>query len=349
MPSLRPAAQTIIPPPPQPQGDAPDVGVVDWGDIGGTMADQIDLGDALALKANADHQHDAEYAALSHSHAISGVTGLQAALDAKQAALGFTAVPDTRTVAGKALSGNVTLVKGDVGLGNVDNTADSAKPISTATQTALDGKATTGHNHAGVYEPAGTVATHAAAADPHTGYQLESERAQANGYASLGADGKVPAAQLPAAGSDPWTYVRLAADFTTSSATAVDITGLGFAPAANQRYEFEAQLLLRTATATVNPRAGLAWATGLTDGIGSIQEAQSATAILTANGNINAALLIAVGGLPNTTQSWPCSLWGTALAGAGPSGSIRAQLASETAGTNVTAKAGSFLKYRTVP
>jgi ribosomal protein S13 len=33
-----------------------------------------------------------------------------------------------------------TLVKGDVGLGNVDNTADTAKPVSTAQQTALDGK-----------------------------------------------------------------------------------------------------------------------------------------------------------------------------------------------------------------
>ena len=43
-------------------------------------------------------------------------------------------------VAGK--TGVVTLVKGDVGLGNVDNTSDVAKPISTATQTALDLKAT---------------------------------------------------------------------------------------------------------------------------------------------------------------------------------------------------------------
>lgn len=33
-----------------------------------------------------------------------------------------------------------SLVKGDVGLGNVDNTADTAKPVSTAQQTALDAK-----------------------------------------------------------------------------------------------------------------------------------------------------------------------------------------------------------------
>lgn len=35
----------------------------------------------------------------------------------------------------------------EIGLGNVDNTADIDKPISTATQTALDGKADTGHTH----------------------------------------------------------------------------------------------------------------------------------------------------------------------------------------------------------
>lgn len=35
---------------------------------------------------------------------------------------------------------NKTLVKGDVGLGNVDNTSDANKPVSTATQTALNSK-----------------------------------------------------------------------------------------------------------------------------------------------------------------------------------------------------------------
>jgi hypothetical protein len=35
----------------------------------------------------------------------------------------------------------LALVKGDVGLGNVDNTSDANKPVSTATQTALDAKA----------------------------------------------------------------------------------------------------------------------------------------------------------------------------------------------------------------
>lgn len=38
-------------------------------------------------------------------------------------------------------TGVVTLAKGDVGLGNVDNTSDADKPVSTATQMALNAKA----------------------------------------------------------------------------------------------------------------------------------------------------------------------------------------------------------------
>ena len=50
------------------------------------------------------------------------------------------------SVAGR--SGAVTLTKSDVGLGNADNTSDAGKPISTATQSALDGKAAAVHGHA---------------------------------------------------------------------------------------------------------------------------------------------------------------------------------------------------------
>lgn len=47
-------------------------------------------------------------------------------------------VPKTTQINGNALSADVTLTKSDVGLANVDNTSDVNKPISTATQTALD-------------------------------------------------------------------------------------------------------------------------------------------------------------------------------------------------------------------
>ena len=48
------------------------------------------------------------------------------------------ALAPVQSVASK--TGAVTLVKGDVGLGNVDNTSDADKPVSTATQTALNAK-----------------------------------------------------------------------------------------------------------------------------------------------------------------------------------------------------------------
>jgi hypothetical protein len=46
-------------------------------------------------------------------------------------------VPNSRKVAGKELSEDVTLEKADVGLGNVDNTKDSDKPVSTPQASAL--------------------------------------------------------------------------------------------------------------------------------------------------------------------------------------------------------------------
>lgn len=61
----------------------------------------------------------------------------QQAADSAAAATGAV----VKSVAGK--TGDVSLVKGDVGLGNVDNTSDVNKPVSTAQQTALNAKVDT--------------------------------------------------------------------------------------------------------------------------------------------------------------------------------------------------------------
>lgn len=74
----------------------------------------------------------------------------------------------TTTVNGHPLSANVTITSTDVGLGNVDNTSDINKPISSAAQEALDLKIPL------------------------------SQKAAVNGVATLGADGKVPNSQIPA-------------------------------------------------------------------------------------------------------------------------------------------------------
>lgn len=126
--------------------------------------------------------------------------------------------------------GAVTLNKSDVGLGNVDNTSDLNKPISTAVQLALDGKASTatattsanGLMSAADKAKLDGIETGATAnmADAdlldrgnHTGtqpissiedledelaaLQPKSQKGAANGYASLDSNGKVPLSELP--------------------------------------------------------------------------------------------------------------------------------------------------------
>lgn len=56
-------------------------------------------------------------------------------------------VPDTWKVNGKRLNSNITLTKADFGLGNVDNTEDLKKPLSTAQRAALDGLSDKVHKH----------------------------------------------------------------------------------------------------------------------------------------------------------------------------------------------------------
>ena len=60
--------------------------------------------------------------------------------NAKQEAL--SSGVNIKTIEGQSIlgSGNIDLTKSDVGLSNVDNTSDLSKPISTATQTALNAK-----------------------------------------------------------------------------------------------------------------------------------------------------------------------------------------------------------------
>lgn len=114
-------------------------------DIPSLDASKITSGiiDAARLPAYVDDV--LEYAGLSVFPVIGETGKIYVALDTNKAYRwsGSTYVYITSgavdSVAGK--TGVVTLVKADVGLANVDNTSDINKPISTATQNALDLKA----------------------------------------------------------------------------------------------------------------------------------------------------------------------------------------------------------------
>ena len=145
-------------------------------------------------------------------------------------------------------TGVVVLNKTDIWLGNVDNTSDLNKPISTATQTALDWKVdenvsiTWATKTKITYDAKGLVTawTDATTADiaPSTdrnyvtdaqatvigntswtntgdqdlsGYQLLSEKGANNGYAELDWTGKVPSAQLPSFVDDVLVFANFAA------------------------------------------------------------------------------------------------------------------------------------------
>lgn len=129
-------------------------------DFSGAYADlsgNPTLGDAAAKNTGTGA---GDVAAGNHTHpggggawgditgTLSAQTDLQTALDGKQAS-GSYATAAQGTTADSALQpagngGSLTgLTKTQVGLANVDNTSDAAKPVSTATQTALDAKQAT--------------------------------------------------------------------------------------------------------------------------------------------------------------------------------------------------------------
>jgi hypothetical protein len=150
---------------------------VAWGGITGTLSTQTDLQTALDLKVDENAAitgatktkitYDAKGLVTAGADLAAG--DLPTGIDAAKISTGsisnaefdylngltdniqtqFTGKQDVlvsatniKTIEGQSLlgSGNIDLAKGDVGLGNVDNTSDANKPVSTATQTALDAK-----------------------------------------------------------------------------------------------------------------------------------------------------------------------------------------------------------------
>ena len=150
---------------------------VAWGGVTGTLSDQTDLQTALDGKVDENTAitgatktkitYDAKGLVTAGADLAAG--DIPSGIDAAKISTGlisnaefdylngltdniqtqFTGKQDVlvsatniKTIEGQSLlgSGNIDLAKGDVGLGNVDNTSDANKPVSTATQTALDAK-----------------------------------------------------------------------------------------------------------------------------------------------------------------------------------------------------------------
>lgn len=150
---------------PQPGGDQGS-----WGGV---------LNDFLSVAHNTDGSIKA---------GVISESNLDSAAQAKLNAVGGGSSPVT-SVAGK--TGDVVLDANDIGLGNVDNTADAAKPISSATQTALNTKA-----------DANAVAT------ALNGKIDASEKGAVDGVATLGQSGLVLPEQLATGTPSGSTFLR---------------------------------------------------------------------------------------------------------------------------------------------
>lgn len=149
-------------------------------------------------------------------------------------------------------------------------------------------------------------------------------------------------------GGSSWTNVILGSDFVSSSTSNVNVTGLSFTPAASTTYLVEIHLLLRTAAAATGPRPGIAFPTGMTDFGAWLQAPNSATASAQRWFGPSTTANAASTGLGDTTNSWMAIGQAMLIMGGSPSGNFQITIASETGGTNVTVKAGSFIRYTAI-
>lgn len=125
---------------------------------------------ALATKTYADNAASTAVAAIVNSapEALDTLKELADALTADESTASTlaTLVGTKAPSANPTFTGTVTgITKSMVGLGNVDNTSDANKPVSTATQTALDAKLASA-TAASTYETISNVALKAPLASP---------------------------------------------------------------------------------------------------------------------------------------------------------------------------------------
>lgn len=166
------------------------------------------------------------------------------------------AVPDTVLASRIAtLFSNGSLTTTSIGLGNVNNTSDSSKPVSVAQQAALDLK------------------------------QDLSAKGQANGYASLDATSKLAASQLPAIPIDSLSNVAISSaqngqylTYNSTSSAWTNTSGGGGGGVFQLNGQNQAYTLLTTGIGTSSPQATLnvekstgASSTGVVYGVTSCQ------------------------------------------------------------------------------
>ena len=145
-------------------------GAPDWGDIGGTLSDQTDLQTALNAKQDLDSQLTS-VAGLSYAgnslkvvRVNAGENGFELATQTS-GVTDHTALTNIGTNTHSQIDTHIantsnphSVIASQVGLGNVDNTSDANKPVSTAQQTAIDAKVSDTAYNASSWDDVTTIA-----------------------------------------------------------------------------------------------------------------------------------------------------------------------------------------------
>lgn len=137
--------------------------------------------------------------------------------------------------------------------------------------------------------------------------------------------------------SGPWTYVVLGSDVVNSTVTAASVvaTGTGLATG---KYALEGKIWYTTAATTTDPAFTLTFPAQVT----TAYSWQDAVSISSASGTISM--------VDNVAQSsqYLTKLDGIFIVSAAMASAISALIATKVASSAVTAKAGSFIRYRKI-
>ena len=167
---------------------------------------------------------------------------------------------------GASLTG---LTKEQVGLSNVDNTSDASKPVSTATQTALDGKQVAGSYASGTGSANGTNTGDNATNTQYSGLAASKQETLVSGtnIKTINGSSVLGSGNLVVGGGASINALRTTADQTINAGAGVftDITGLTFPVVSGTDYAFEFYITFRSAATTTGWRAGVNCPAGTLD------------------------------------------------------------------------------------
>jgi hypothetical protein len=206
------------------------------GDVTGTVS-SLSNHDTADLAENASNKYFTDARALSATAAAYDAAGSAAtvagnltthtsATEAHGATGAVVGTTNTQTLTNKTLTSPVIntptgITKSDVGLGSVDNTSDANKPVSTATQTALDAKLASA-TAASTYAPLASPALTGVPTAPTAAANTDTTQIATTAFAKAEADAAQAAAEATAASALSSAISTEVSNRNSAISTAVD-------------------------------------------------------------------------------------------------------------------------------